>query len=403
MAYVYLVGADHTQIVGDKLWVIEKRNTADGSRVWAKTTASPGSSNNSALRATIQNNYLYVVGVQGDFPTLGWGIFTIKKYDLDGNEQWSVQPLTYAGGYPTQIVSDSNGIYIAGNYRGTGKNKRGFVAKLDFDGNLVWEESDLFYSYGVLWAENLAIDSSGLYVVGEDNNTLSWNVVKIDFNHSELWKITTTPGDYSYPYAVSVYGDYVYIAGQIYNDVDPYYFYWMVERRSINDGTQDWVASLFNGTWTDACTPWSMKVNSNGVFTVGRGTTGLFYLEKRVLSDGSLSWSQSDSQYCYQCIDIDSSNIYCSGGEWVSGEMCYAFEKRTQSNGTLSYFISTCEYNHYAWAYGCLAGITSPYPPADPIDDNPDTLPDPGGDPQEITFRWETYKAIRSGRELKGL
>ena len=45
----------------------------------------------------------------------------------------------------------------------------------------------------------------------------------------------------------------------------------------------------------------------------------------------------------------------------------------------------------------------SSYPPADPIDDNPDELPDPGGDPQDIVFRWETFKAIRSGKELKGL
>jgi hypothetical protein len=57
-------------------------------------------------------------------------------------------------------------------------------------------------------------------------------------------------------------------------------------------------------------------------------------------------------------------------------------------------------------AYTYLPGMyvaVKGYPLADPIDDNPDTLPDPGGDPQEITFRYETYKAIRSGRELKGL
>ena len=40
------------------------------------------------------------------------------------------------------------------------------------------------------------------------------------------------------------------------------------------------------------------------------------------------------------------------------------------------------------------------YPPADPINDNPDTLPDPGGDPQEVVFKWETFKAIRSDESL---
>jgi hypothetical protein len=82
-------------------------------------------------------------------------------------------------------------------------------------------------------------------------------------------------------------------------------------------------------------------------------------------------------------------------------------------NGTLKTKSYPCEtdYSHYIgeslWGqryqsegYLVLLKSISSYPPADPIDDNPDTLPDPGGDPQEITFRWETYKAIRSDESL---
>lgn len=82
-------------------------------------------------------------------------------------------------------------------------------------------------------------------------------------------------------------------------------------------------------------------------------------------------------------------------------------------NGTLKTKSYPCEtdYSHYIgeskWgqryeslSYLVLLKSISSYPPADPIDDNPDTLPDPGGDPQEITFRWETYKAIRSDESL---
>ena len=60
--------------------------------------------------------------------------------------------------------------------------------------------------------------------------------------------------------------------------------------------------------------------------------------------------------------------------------------------------ITRVDTTYGSWTGGIV--MTSPYPPADPIDDNPDTLPDPGGDPQEITFRWETYKAIRSDESL---
>jgi hypothetical protein len=77
-----------------------------------------------------------------------------------------------------------------------------------------------------------------------------------------------------------------------------------------------------------------------------------------------------------------------------------------------SYFNTVYVFDRSTLAYtGQFSSETAPvgvcfgkelffYPPADPIDDNPDTLPDPGGDPQEITFRYETYKAIRSDESL---
>jgi hypothetical protein len=71
------------------------------------------------------------------------------------------------------------------------------------------------------------------------------------------------------------------------------------------------------------------------------------------------------------------------------------------SDSFVSRLIPTTELFQGLYAYlGDMYIVASGFPPeADPIDDNPDTLPDPGGDPQEITFRWETYKAIRSERD----
>ena len=106
------------------------------------------------------------------------------------------------------------------------------------------------------------------------------------------------------------------------------------------------------------------------------------------------------SQYCvfYQIRLSDFSIVtYIDKSSEYTWHQSSAFDSINKK----AYFHAQNDYNYDYPGYILKFSIdcASSYPPADPIDDNPDTLPDPGGDPQEITFRWETYKAIRSERD----
>jgi uncharacterized membrane protein len=117
-------------------------------------------------------------------------------------------------------------------------------------------------------------------------------------------------------------------------------------------------------------------INKVQVYTLG----GSLLRESGILArGGAMHTTLATNSLIYVC------NSYHN---WV-----WVFDRNTLN--LLSYFG-----NEKSTVGMCFGKTIFYYPPADPIDDNPDTLPDPGGDPQEITFRWETYKAIRSDESL---
>jgi hypothetical protein len=119
------------------------------------------------------------------------------------------------------------------------------------------------------------------------------------------------------------------------------------------------------------------------------------------IDDGDYG-SLDSTVYVVDCITmtvLDSLSLPNSGDPYYrSGDKGSAIDV---ANGYVLFSTAGDSYTELptrVWKIGLYN--PSPYPPADPIDDNPDTLPDPGGDPQEITFRYETYKAIRSDESL---
>jgi hypothetical protein len=117
-------------------------------------------------------------------------------------------------------------------------------------------------------------------------------------------------------------------------------------------------------------------------------------------------WTEQCNNDSYTAISTIRTRKYFYGIEYGNRTVAPSGKEKSKHYSILMNTDGSMNHTILGYAsYGVPYLIEAPseYPPADPIDDNPDTLPDPGGDPQEITFRWETYKAIRSGRELKGL
>jgi len=105
----------------------------------------------------------------------GW-VTTLRKYDSGGNELWN-RHLDAAN-----IAADATGVYAAGILPTTfiagpglgilpgqcrsGSGGDSFVHKFDLDGAQVWTRQ--FGTADAAWASGVAVDASGVYVVGQE-------------------------------------------------------------------------------------------------------------------------------------------------------------------------------------------------------------------------------------------
>ena len=93
----------------------------------------------------------------------------VTKYDFNGIRQWSNYEMSSGYSYVKSFVVP-DGI-IAVNYSGT-------VVKYDFDGNIVWKNTDTDYNYN-----NSEILIDGIIAI-----TIKGQVVKYDFNGNLVWE-----------------------------------------------------------------------------------------------------------------------------------------------------------------------------------------------------------------------
>ena len=173
----------------------------DGNELWVRQF---GTSGDDFVSLFADGSDLYAVGqVNGALPNQtaqGGSDAYIRKYDGDGNEIWTYQfgtPLNDSG---SAIVGDASGLYIAGSTTGTlpGQTQVGgsdaFIRKYSFEGAELWTRQ--YGTTGADGASQIVVDSNGLYVAGFVNAALpaqthfgAWDgyVRKYDLNGNEIW------------------------------------------------------------------------------------------------------------------------------------------------------------------------------------------------------------------------
>ncbi len=155
--------------------VLVRKLDARGNELWAREV------NSSAVpRAFIAADPtgFYLVGVDA----WGSGNF-LRKYDSGGDELWSrkIDPLDFL-----TIATDATGVYLAGQVSveyfplrrfpalsgqcRSGSGRDSFVRKYDIEGAEVWTRQ--FGTPDSTWATGVALDASGVYVVGQVANAL---------------------------------------------------------------------------------------------------------------------------------------------------------------------------------------------------------------------------------------
>jgi hypothetical protein len=175
---VYVVGHTEGNLEGtnagfDDAFV--RKYSLDGSTVeW--TDQFGASSSDAAFAVDLDSSGAYVVGYTETNVAGTFAEAFVRKYSLDGNTiEWTDQFGTPSNDLALGIAVDSSGAYVVGR---TGGDLEGtsagdldaFVRKYDSAGNVQW--TDQFGTFVIDIAFGVAVDSSGVYVVGSTGGDL---------------------------------------------------------------------------------------------------------------------------------------------------------------------------------------------------------------------------------------
>jgi hypothetical protein len=151
----------------------------------------------------------------------------VRKYDPSGTEIWTRQFGTTEWTEAYGIAINGSGVYVAGEAAGALPSQTNagqsdaFVRAYDAAGNELWTRQ--FGAAGYDWAETLAVDASGVYVIGvveegalpgeSSRGSADSFVCHYDSNGNDVWTKQFGSSDYDQPEGIAVNGTSVYVTG----------------------------------------------------------------------------------------------------------------------------------------------------------------------------------------------
>jgi len=335
---IYVVGYDESP--GNTEWRIEKRSLATGSLIWSQAS-NPSTGNDGANSVALDGSGIYIVGYDSSPGNVQW---RIEKRNLtDGSLIWSQVNNPSAGSDEAYSVAvDSSGIYVVGYDRSPGidDNEWRIEKRSLTDGSLIWSQVNN-PSTADDRARGVTIDASGIYVVGDDESPAEhdweWRIEKRSLTDGLiLWTQTANPsaGDDGIR-GVAVDASGIYAVGY---DHSPGNYEWRVEKRSLTDGSLIW--SQVSNPSGEADIAHSVAVDASGIYMVGRDDSPgnpEWRIEKRHLTDGSIIWNQADDPSVGNedpyGVAVDASGVYIVGYDQSPGmgNFEWRIEKRDPS------------------------------------------------------------------------
>ena len=294
----YVIGSDSQSGRGDEQWRIEKRNHRDGGIIWLQTNnpvQDERDASDHANAVALDHSALYVVG---------------SDIQLRTRSQWRMEKRRLS------------------------------------DGEILWVQTG---SEGGS-ATDVAVDETGLYVVGEDRPVPGgfsrWVVEKRALDDGGvIWRHEYDQPDHEdLAYAVALAGDALFVVGRQGGRYD---YHTRLEKRNLDDGELVWVQSGDSPTAYPANTAKDLAVDATSVYLVGAQSTGTpdyqILMEKRDLQTGETIWTQTDnpseSTDVARAVAVDESGLYVAGYDSVPGPLDrdhrWRIEKRGLSDGAL--------------------------------------------------------------------
>ena len=225
------------------------------------------------------------------------------------------------------VAVDSSGLYVVGYDVAPGDLEWRVEKRNLGDGSFLWSQTSN-PSTGGAWAWGVAVDSSGLYVVGFDSapGNAKWRVEKRNLTDgSLLWSQTSDPSKgENWATGVAVDSSGLYVVGY---DVAPGDLEWRIEKRSLTDGALMW-ARTSNPTVGEASgiymgdRAFGVALDSSALYVVGfdnsAGPSDIEWrMEKRSLTDGALLWAQTNNSRPREDrafgVAVDASGVYMVG------------------------------------------------------------------------------------------
>jgi len=323
-SYIYIVGYDKAVSSADEQWRIEKRDITTGALVAAFDTdgiiqINPyvGTSQDKATAVAVDSNYLYVAG----FAVVG-----------ASDRQWRIEKRDITTG--------------------------ALVAAFDTDG--VVESNP---SAGTDYAYGMAIDSSYIYVTGQDANSsdAQWRVEKRDITTGALISgfgssgaLSINPSAYNTELVtdVAIDGTYLYLGGIDFTSNDPR---WRIEKRLLSDGSlvsafdSDGVITVNASSGSDVT--YGIAVDSNYLYAIGYDQVSDYSyidqrIEKRDITTGALvsdfgtngvlrSSSSANSESPLEILP-DATSLYAFSFSYDGTYAKWNYEKRDLTTGDLS-------------------------------------------------------------------
>ena len=314
--------------------------TVEWLRQFGSSVADSGSG------VAVDSTGVYVVGsTYGALPgqrNAGLSDVYLQKFDTNGTAVWTRQFGTGANDIGNGVAADSSGVYVVGSTVGTLPNQTtagftdAFVRKYDSYGTELWTRQFGSTNFGTDEALGVAVDATGVYVVGRTNGALfgqtqgSTNIDdafirKYDLNGTELWtrQFGTAGQDYARGVAVDSTGVYVSgftsaaLPGQTSSGQNDAFL-----RKYNSSGTEVWTrqfgTSLNDDAYSVAVSPSGIYVGGQTLGTLPGQTTAGNYdaFVRKYDTSGTALWTRqfgSTGNENVLTLGADASGVYAGG------------------------------------------------------------------------------------------
>jgi hypothetical protein len=315
---------------------------ASGGGLWERRIESTAQMTDVGQAVAVHDGGVYVGGwvalpLPGQQAAGGSSDAYVRKYDVAGNEIWTRQFGTGSNDEVTGIAVDASGVYLAGLTFGTlpGQTRgdggmKAFVRKYDHDGNEQWTRQYGFSDFLDETDATIAISDTGVYVASNttaypDDRTEMVNVRKYDLDGGELWtrQFITSSRDKVRGIAADATG--VYLAGattgvfpgqQASGNLDAFV------RKYSADGSELWTRQFGTDRVEFA---FGVAVHESAVYVTG-WTSGAFPGESsQLIADGFVRKLDADGTHIWTrqfgtslitmgfAISADASGVYVAG------------------------------------------------------------------------------------------